>query len=210
MRRSSPPFVGVTQELSVSDDASYKELLKEHLASQSETKLLRRVLHLFGAPEDFELVFEGLMDATMEYFGAHSGALYMFDADKEELYFATARGPKAEAVMSLDISIKPGDGIAGSSFQNKEVIAVSDAHKDARFSKQVSDSVGYEVRSMLTMPIVAEGEPLGVLQVLNKQGDSTFTAEEVDLGRRLGLYAGGLIGLGLELQELQAATHAQE
>jgi GAF domain-containing protein len=188
----------------VSDDA-YKQLLKEHLGSQAETKLLRRVLHLFGAPEDFELVFEGLMDATMDYFGAQSGALYMFDSDKEELYFATARGPKAEAVMDLDISIKPGDGIAGNSFLNKEVIAVSDAHKDARFAKQVSDSVGYEVRSMLTLPIVSDGEALGVLQVLNKQGDSAFTGEEIDLGRRLGLYAGGLIGLGLELQELQNA-----
>jgi GAF domain-containing protein len=190
----------------VSDEAAYKELLKEHLATQSETKLLRRILHLFGAPEDFELVFEGLMDATMEFFGAHSGALYMFDADKDELYFATARGPKAEAVMDLDISIKPGQGIAGSSFQNQEVIAVSDAHKDQRFAKEVSDSVGYEVRSMLTMPIVSEGEALGVLQVLNKQGSSAFTGAEVDLGRRLGLYAGGLIGLGLELQELQGAS----
>lgn len=191
-------------------EEAYGQLLKEHTAAKDENKLLKRILHLFGAPEDFELVFEGLMDATMEFFGAQSGALYMFDADKEELYFATARGPKAQQVMGLDISIKPGHGIAGASFQNQEVIAVSDAHKDGRFAKEVSESVGYEVRSMLTAPIVCDGQALGVLQVLNKQGESSFSQGEVELIRQLGRYAGGLIGLGLELQELQAARSQAE
>jgi GAF domain-containing protein len=193
----------------LSDDA-YKQLLKDHTDSQNEVKLLKRILHLFGAPEDFQLVFEGLMDATMDFFGAQSGALYMFDADTEELYFATARGPKAQAVMELNITIKPGQGIAGACFQNKEVIAVSDAHKDARFAKEVSESVGYEVRSMLTMPIVADGDALGVLQVLNKQGENEFSGREVELARQLGLYAGGLVGLGLELQDMQAAAAPAE
>jgi GAF domain-containing protein len=186
-----------------SESQAYKQLLKEHTRLQAQHRLLQRLLHLFGAPEDFEMVFEGLMDATMELFNAHSGALYMFDADKEELYFATARGPKAQEVLDLDVTIKPGQGIAGNSFKNNEVIAVSDAHKDPRFAKQVSESVGYEVRSMLTTPIVCDGEPLGVLQVLNKRGESSFSQHEVQFARQLGLYAGGLLGLGLELQDLQ-------
>lgn len=184
------------------ESEAYKQLLKDHTQVQAQVKLLKRVLHLFAAPEDFELVFEGLMDATMDFFQAHSGALYMFDADKEELYFATARGPKAKDVMELDIAIKPGQGIAGSAYQLNQVIAVSDAHKDRRFSKEVSQAVGYEVRSMLTAPIVCDGEPLGVLQVLNKQGDSTFSQQEVEFIGQLGRYAGGLVGLGLELQAL--------
>jgi GAF domain-containing protein len=189
----------------VSEDA-YKQLLQDYDAAQSEIKLLKRVLHLFGAPEDFGLAFEGLMDAAMEHFNAHSGALYMWDSDKEELYFASARGPKAQEVLDLDITIQSGQGIAGAAFANNEVIAVSDAHKDARFAKEVSDAVGYEVRSMLTAPIVFDGECLGVVQVLNKQGNSSFSPREVELMRQLGRYAGGLIGLGLELQAHQAAA----
>lgn len=185
------------------ESEAYRTLLQDHAFLQERYKLLQRVLHLFAAPEDFEMVFEGLMDAAMEFFQAHSGALYMFDADRGELYFATARGPKASQVLGLDISIKPGEGIAGSCYANNEVIAVSEAHKDARFAKQVSDAVGYEVRSMLSAPIVLDGQPLGVIQVLNKRGESVFTPAEVESARQLGQYAGGLIGLGLELQELQ-------
>jgi sigma-B regulation protein RsbU (phosphoserine phosphatase) len=146
------------------------------------------------------------MDATMEFFSAHAGALYIYDADKDELYFAAARGPKAKEVLALDITIKPGQGIAGSCFQNNEVIAVSDAHKDPRFSRAVSDAVGYQVQSMLTTPIVCDGQPLGALQVINKKGGHVFSGEEVELARQLGQLAGGLIGLGCEVDELRRAA----
>jgi GAF domain-containing protein len=192
--------------LSAESTSQHKQLLQENQRLASQVTLLQRVLHLFAAPHDFDAVFDGLMDATMEFFAAHAGALYIYDADKDELYFASARGPKAREVLALDITIKPGQGIAGSSFQNNEVIAVSDAHKDPRFSRQVSDAVGYEVRSMLTTPIVCDGQPLGALQVINKKGGSVFSTEEVELARQLGRFAGGLIGLGCEVDELRRAA----
>lgn len=182
---------------------AYRNLLAENQRLQAQVTLLSHVLHLFSAPDDFDVVFDGLLDATVEYFHAHSGALYMYDANKEELYFAAARGPKAREVLALDKAIKPGQGIAGNCFLHNEVIALSDAHKDARFSREISDAVGYEVRSMLTAPLVCDGQPLGAIQVLNKKNGSVFTAEEVEMARRLGVFAGGLIGLGWELQALK-------
>lgn len=182
-------------------DEAYQRLLAENQRLRAEGLLFRRLLHLFAAPDDFELVFEGLMDAVLSHFEAQAGSLYMFDDDSGALYFAAARGPKADEVMALDLSIAPGHGIAGACFENREVIAVSDAHKDPRFSKEVSEKVGYEVHSMLSAPIVTDSEVLGVLQVINKTKGSTFGPEEVEIAEALGRYAGGLIALGLELSE---------
>ncbi len=182
---------------------AYSNLLGENQRLQAQVKLLSQVLHLFSAPDEFDVVFDGLLDATLEFFQAQAGALYMFDADKGELYFAAARGPKAREVLQLDQAIRPGQGLAGSAFQNNEVIAVSDAHKDARFAREISDAVGYEVQSALTTPLVCDGQPLGALQVLNKRGGSVFSPDEVELARRLGIFAGGLIGLGWELAALK-------
>ncbi len=184
-------------------DPARKTLLQDNARLSAQVQLLQRVLHLFGAPDDFDGAFEGLMDAAMDFFGAQSGALYMFDGDRQELYFAAARGPKAQQVLALDITIKPGQGIAGNAFLHQEVIALSDAHKDARFAREVSDAVGYEVRSMLTAPIVCDGESIGALQVINKRGGSTFAQDEVEAMRLLGRYAGGLFGLGWQLQALR-------
>ncbi|MGE0710052.1 MAG: GAF domain-containing protein [Planctomycetota bacterium] len=194
----------------MSTNEAYQHLLEEHQQLRAEHQLLQRLLHLFAAPDDFDLVFDGLMDATMERFQAHAGSIYMLDGESGELYFAAARGPAAQELLRLDITIQPGQGIAGACFENKQVIAVSDAHKDPRFAKEISEKIGYEVRSMLTAPIVVDGEALGVIQVINKQGGSTFTSAEVELVEKLGRYAGGLIGLGLELQELNGRLAGAE
>lgn len=183
----------------------FKHLLDDNHKLQRRNVMLEKVIHLFGAPSDFDIVFEGLMDAAMAAADAESGALYVLDGAKNELYFAAARGPKAREVLALDITIKPGQGIAGACFANKEVIVVSDAHKDARFFKEVSSAVGYEVRSLLTAPIVCDGEPFGAIQVINKRSSSEFDLDEVEAMKRLGRYAGALIGLGLELQEHRSA-----
>jgi signal transduction protein with GAF and PtsI domain len=183
--------------------SEYGMLVTEHQKLRHKTQVLERVLHLYGAPAEFDAVFEGLMDAAMASVDAESGALYILDGDKNELYFAAARGPKARDVLALDITIKPGQGIAGACFANNEVIAVSDAHKDPRFFREVSGSVGYEVRSLLTAPIVFDSEVFGVVQVLNKRGSNEFEMDEVDTFKKLGRYAGSIIGLGLELQELR-------
>ncbi len=184
----------------------YKMLVTEHQRLRHRQQVLERVLHLYGAPAEFDSVFEGIMDAAMMAADAESGALYILDGDKNELYFAAARGPKANEVLALDITIKPGQGMAGACFANKETIVVSDAHKDPRFFKEVSSAVGYEVRSLLTAPVIFEQEVFGVVQVINKRGSNEFDMEEVDTFKKLGRYAGSLIGLGLEIQELRRVS----
>ena len=72
----------------------------------------------------------------------------------------------------------------------------------SKYAREISDAVGYEVRSVLTTPIVCDGEPLGAIQVINKKTGSEFSGDEVEVARQLGRYAGGLIGLGLEVHEL--------
>lgn len=188
--------------------SEHRALLDDNHRLQGHVQVLQRLLHLFAAPDDFGAVFDGVMDVALEAFQAQSGALYIFDDEQGALYFAAARGPKAKEVMALDVSIPPGKGIAGSAFANNEVIVVSDAHKDARFAREVSDTVGYEVRSMLTAPITCDGQPLGAFQVINKKGASTFSAHDVELAQQLGRYAGGLVSLGCELQELRAAAES--
>jgi signal transduction protein with GAF and PtsI domain len=202
-------FVAVDPKAALeAKQAEYKMLVTEHQKLRHANQVLERLLHLYGAPANFDAVFEGLMDAAMAAVDAESGALYVLDADKNELYFAAARGPKAREVLELDIKIKPGQGMAGACFQNSEVIAVSDVHKDPRFFKEVSGAVGYEVRSLLTAPIVCEGEVFGVIQVINKRGSDEFDMQEVESFKRLGRYGGSLIGLGLELQQLRQVADA--
>ena len=65
-------------------EEAYQRLLAESQRLRAENQLFRRLLHLFAAPEDFELVFEGLIEAVVDHFEAQAGSLYMFDSDPSD------------------------------------------------------------------------------------------------------------------------------
>jgi GAF domain-containing protein len=186
----------------VSGDQAYKSLLDDHTRLQAKHKLLERVVHLFGAPDHFEEVFEGLLDAVMDYFSVEAASLYVIDSEKDELYIAAARGPKAAEVIAMDKTLVPGEGVAGACFKAGETIVISDTSADERFSKEIPEALGYDVRSMLTTPLSQDGETLGVLQLLNQEGDGVLPPEAIETATQLGRLAGSLIGLGWRLRAL--------
>lgn len=186
----------------MSADAAYKTLLEDHTRLQAKHRLLERVVHLFGAPDDFDVVFEGLLDAVMDHFQVEAASLYVIDADANELYIAGARGPKAAEILALDRTIAPGQGIAGACFAENETLVVSDTAQDARFSQEIPEAIDYEVRSLLTAPMAHDGEALGVLQLLNRSAAGPFTPDEVETLTQLGRLAGSLIGLGWRVKAL--------
>ena len=88
-------------------------------------------------------------------------------------------------------------------------LVVSEASADARFSQEIPDAIGYEVRSLLTAPLSHDGESLGVLQLLNRTDPGPFTPAEVDTLSQLGRLSGALIGLGWRLKALTDAHGGQ-
>jgi sigma-B regulation protein RsbU (phosphoserine phosphatase) len=72
-----------------------------------------------------------------------------------------------------------GVGIVGFCAQENVCLAVSDANKDRRFHKAISDAIGYETRSLLCAPIAREGTVLGAVEVLNKAGGAAFDPGDV-------------------------------
>ncbi|MDF1663056.1 MAG: GAF domain-containing protein [Planctomycetota bacterium] len=183
----------------------YKMVTERHLRSTSKAVLLDQVIHLSAHPHSFDALCDGYMDIAMQSCNAESGALYMHDAHSDEIYFATARGPKAESVLALDVTFKPGEGLVGACFEAEQLIAISDVTRDPRFSKEVSDAVGYEVRSILTVPITKEGHAIGCIQVINKEEGNEFTPDETEWFQALGRYAGYSFGLFLEFQLAEQA-----
>lgn len=188
----------------------YKVMTERQVATTNRLTLLDQVIHLSGHPHDFDALCDGYMDIAMQSCRAESGALYMHDADKDELYFAAARGPKAESVLALDKTLKPGEGLVGACFQAEQLIAISDVTRDPRFSKEVSEAVGYEVRSILTVPIIKEGHAIGCIQVINKEDGNEFSPDETEWFSALGRYAGYSFALFLEFQLAEQAIATLE
>ncbi len=142
-----------------------------------------------------EEVINFVMDMAMDKVGAESGSVLFADVNGRELYFATARGPKADEIM--DYRVPMGKGIVGFCTREGVSLAISDAPNDPRFYKSISESLGYETQGLLCAPIQYEGRVYGALELINKKSHTGFSANEMNaltyLGRQLAQYVNDTI-----------------
>lgn len=77
--------------------------------------------------------------------------------------------------LEFPIRVSPGQGIAGFVFAQHKTVNIPDCYEDERFDPAFDKQSGYRTRSMLTVPIMDfENQSMGVLQAINKDGDSEF------------------------------------
>jgi signal transduction protein with GAF and PtsI domain len=120
-----------------------------------------------------------VLELAMETIPSDSGAVFISDINRADLYFAAAAGPKADDVMSFRVPM--GQGIVGFSAQAGVSLAVSDVHKDPRFYAKISQALGYETHSIVCSPAQQGGRVFGAIELINKKSGSSYTADEVNI-----------------------------
>ncbi|KAI3365263.1 hypothetical protein L3Q82_010348 [Scortum barcoo] len=100
-------------------------------------------------------------------------ATCLFDVTPASKYEANLVHPQTEIVIPLDM------GIVGFTAQSKKPQNVPDVSAvNKKFCDFVDKQTGYKTKCMLTFPLMAEKECLGVVTVLNKIGADAFSAED--------------------------------
>ncbi|MGA7731962.1 MAG: GAF domain-containing protein [Chloroflexia bacterium] len=129
-------------------------------------------------------VLESIVETAAQVIRAGAGALFLLDRDTEELIFEVAIGGKAEEVKKFRVPV--GHGIAGLVAVTGQPMAVSNADQDIRRAEDIQRAVDYVPKTILCMPLFYEGEVIGVLELLDKEGGAAFNAADIEL---LGLFA---------------------
>ena len=171
-QRSPPP--AVIGRLSKTPNVSESNKLEEILAD-----LFERTPEMFGKSQADALYF--MLDLAMEKIPSESGSFYVADLNRRDLGFAAVRGPKASELLALKLRVPMGKGLVGFCAQEGVAVAISDAQRDRRFFKEISQRLGYETKSMITTPVIYENRTLGAIQLINKSGSTTFNAAELSV-----------------------------
>lgn len=160
-----------------------------------ETDVLhRRVEELEGLLEigvelagtlDLSRVLALALHKAEELCRAESSSIWEVDEETQELFFRVVRGAAAGGIQGLRIPW--GQGIVGSVAASARAEIVNDVAADSRWTGDAG--VGFTTRAILTVPLVAQGQVVGVLQLLNPLGGEGFAAEDL---RRMKLFAGPL------------------
>jgi two-component system, NtrC family, sensor histidine kinase KinB len=136
-------------------------------------------------------VYHLVMGKLNEYFQVDAGSLLMVDPETDELVFVMTLEAGEEKLFG--VRVPRGMGIVGHVAETQQYAIVDDAQNDPRFFANVSDSVGYEVHTILCVPIVIKGRTIGVIELLNKR-DGHFTEEEANRLTRMA----ATIGVAIE------------
>ncbi|MEW5961411.1 MAG: GAF domain-containing protein, partial [Chloroflexota bacterium] len=157
-------------------------LQEENRALQQENLALRRYMsalkdlswatqQITAEADLFELLDQILYNA-MSVVEAEGGSLLLRDDDTDELVFVVVHGDVSDRLRGyrLDSAV----GIAGWVAAHREPLIVNDPRQDQRFFIKVDETFSYVTRSILCVPMMAHGKLIGVIQLLNKQGDEAF------------------------------------
>jgi hypothetical protein len=138
------------------------------------------VTQLFEGHQSLEGAVGFALDLAMRRLHSESGSVLFVDEAGSKLYFAAARGPKAKELLARDFQVPLGAGIAGFCTREGVSVAISDAPRDPRFYRDVSESLGYPVKSILCSPILWDGQSFGALELINRAGRAVFTGAEMN------------------------------
>jgi GAF domain-containing protein len=117
------------------------------------------------AGPDADALLTSLVELGRRVFGAAACSLAVLEADEEHLVFRAASGEGADEVVGMRLPATKG--IAGWVVSSGQPIAVHDVRADPRFAVDVAESTGYVPRSILAAPMIASGEAIGVVEVLD-------------------------------------------
>ena len=132
---------------------------------------------------DLSRVLSLALQKAEELCHAESSSIWELDDEKKELFFRVVRGRAAGEIQSLRVPL--GRGIVGSVALSGQAEIVNHVVEDPRWSGDRDPH--FTTRNILTVPLIARGTVIGVLQLLNRGGGEGFTADDL---RRMQLFAG--------------------
>ena len=124
-------------------------------------------------------LLQSVVDAAAAIFDAEASSIALFEMHPERLEFRVAGGQQGDGVVGL--SVPPTHGIVGYVFSTGQPIALTDVLSDPRFDKSTAEKTGYVPRSIAAVPLVDAAATVGVLQVLDKHRDESFSLKDMDL-----------------------------
>jgi CheY-like chemotaxis protein len=168
------------------------------------------VLNVILAALNRELAEEPVLDAIVHevhaLMGTDACSIFLVDPDKDRMTLrSSTRLPVRDMVWPVPLS----KSIAGRVVREKEGCITPDVTQDPDWhSLQVDDIVPTPVRSMLTVPLVAGDEALGVLQAINKR-IGQFLPEDLTLMESIAAVATAAIVRGHQYEQLAALVKAR-
>ena len=140
---------------------------------------LREISSWVSSVLDLDNLLELIIDSVTRLMEAKASSLLLLDQKTGKLYFKVTLGEKKEEVRKFEISL--GQGIAGIVAETGEPLLINDVTKDPRWDKEISETIGFQTRSIACVPMKIEGHTIGVVEIIDKEDGSPIQKEDMKI-----------------------------
>ncbi len=155
---------------------------------------------VLGAEGGFAALLRSVVEVARAIFGARAATIFLLDEETDELVFEAIAGVGTELVGRR---VPSETGLAGFVLASRQPLVLEDIQNDPRFARDVAQSTGYMPQGLMAVPLLYDESALGVLEVLDRPQNASFSLPELEL---LALFA-NQAAIALDL--LQRARRAQ-
>jgi putative methionine-R-sulfoxide reductase with GAF domain len=137
--------------------------------------LLRAMSFIMESRQGIESLFGRITEACLEHFHCHRVSLMVHDAASGELVLCSVSGKANEDMVGTRQKI--GEGVAGWAAEHRQTVLLNNIHDANRYP---GIKMGNPVTaSAMIVPVVGEGELLGILNVSSHLASRRFHDEDL-------------------------------
>ncbi len=163
----------------IADLAGDLENKNTHL-EQAVTRLsaINKIGLAINGTMDLNKLFKLLIHQTAATLKARVGFILLLEEDSSIMSVGAATGVSDRIDMGDRIPLKPG-GVSFWVMENRQPLLVGNI-KDSKEFSRVS-RLGFTRESVICAPLIIKDEPIGTITIANKQDESSFCPEDLEL-----------------------------
>lgn len=145
-----------------------------------QTKILERLFEItrnLSASVDLETYIQSILSAAVELTESESASILEYDEVAKDFFFRFVPWFHREAIK--DARVPVNGSVAGWIFLHEKPLALPNARKDPRHYAKIDELSNFTTGSLLGVPLVLHGRPVGVFEVFNKSHSAEYTEEDI-------------------------------
>jgi len=141
-------------------------------------KLLLEAARMFNSTVEYEELVEMVLKLIATAVNSEASLLFRVDHNRSDMKirFMNCMTDCKMCIHHLEL----GQGVVGWVTQYREPVILNDARKDERVDDEFWQSVGIEMKSLISIPLIGRGQMIGVMEAINKR-DGEFDDGDVDV-----------------------------
>lgn len=150
-----------------------------------QLRALNDISRQLQAERDIERLLNLVTSSAVDILGAEAGSLLLevegetAGNNKKDLEFRVVVGGSGEDLIGQ--RVKAGHGLVGEVAESGKPVIVNNTSEDNRWGGEVSGDANFNTNAVLAVPLMANNQVIGVLEVLNKKDGSLYVKEDADV-----------------------------